>query len=181
MRMDKLTHSLQGALADAQSLALGKDHNQIDSAHLLQALLNQQGGSARPLLQNAGANLDALQQALRGLIDGLPTVSDVTGEVHVSPDLSRVLNLSDRRAQQNGDAYISSETVLQALLEAGDVEEGLKAAAAIGDDRLQRQAQGYVVPEAFTHGTSEQRVRWLRQGLTTGDIRKCDTFAAKKL
>jgi predicted metalloprotease len=69
----------------------------------------------------------------------------------------------------------------QALLEPGDVEEGLKAAAAIGDDRLQRQAQGYVVPEAFTHGTSEQRVRWLRQGLTTGDIRKCDTFAAKKL
>ncbi|WP_454765316.1 KPN_02809 family neutral zinc metallopeptidase [Cupriavidus campinensis] len=69
----------------------------------------------------------------------------------------------------------------QALLEAGDVEEGLKAAAAIGDDRLQRQAQGYVVPEAFTHGTSEQRVRWLRQGLTTGDIRKCDTFAAKQL
>ncbi|MNR30141.1 putative neutral zinc metallopeptidase [compost metagenome] len=69
----------------------------------------------------------------------------------------------------------------QALLEAGDVEEGLKAAAAIGDDRLQRQAQGYVVPEAFTHGTSEQRVRWLRQGLTTGDISKCDTFAAKKL
>lgn len=127
MRMDKLTHSLQGALADAQSLALGKDHNQIDSAHLLQALLNQQGGSARPLLQNAGANLDALQQALRGLIDGLPTVSDVTGEVHVSPDLSRVLNLSDRRAQQNGDAYISSETVLQALLEAGGaVAQALK-------------------------------------------------------
>lgn len=69
----------------------------------------------------------------------------------------------------------------QQLLEPGDVEEGLKAAAAIGDDRLQRQAQGYVVPEAFTHGTSDQRVRWLRQGLSTGDIRKCDTFAAKQL
>jgi len=68
----------------------------------------------------------------------------------------------------------------QQLLEPGDIEEGLKAAAAIGDDRLQRQAQGYVVPEAFTHGTSEQRVRWLRQGLTTGDIRKCDTFAARQ-
>jgi len=69
----------------------------------------------------------------------------------------------------------------QQLLEPGDVEEGLKTAAAIGDDQLQRQAQGYVVPEAFTHGTSEQRVRWLRQGLTTGDIRKCDTFAARQL
>ncbi len=75
----------------------------------------------------------------------------------------------------------SAQRANQQLLEPGDIEEGLKAAAAIGDDRLQRQAQGYVVPEAFTHGTSEQRVRWLRQGLTTGDIRKCDTFAARQL
>lgn len=69
----------------------------------------------------------------------------------------------------------------QQLLEPGDVEEGLKAAAAIGDDRLQRQAQGYVVPEGFTHGTSEQRVRWLRKGLTGGNLRECDTFAARQL
>jgi predicted metalloprotease len=62
-------------------------------------------------------------------------------------------------------------------LEAGDVEEGLRAAAAIGDDRLQRQSQGYVVPESFTHGSSEQRQRWLRRGLQTGDIRQCDTFS----
>jgi predicted metalloprotease len=69
----------------------------------------------------------------------------------------------------------------QQLLEPGDIEEGLKAAAAIGDDRLQRQSQGYVVPEAFTHGSSEQRVRWLRRGLESGDIGKCDAFAAKQL
>lgn len=75
----------------------------------------------------------------------------------------------------------TAERMNQQLLEPGDIEEGLKAAAAIGDDRLQKQAQGYVVPEAFTHGTSEQRTRWLRQGLTTGDIRKCDTFAARQL
>ena len=75
----------------------------------------------------------------------------------------------------------TAERLNQQLLEPGDIEEGLKAAAAIGDDRLQKQAQGYVVPEAFTHGTSEQRTRWLRQGLTSGDIRKCDTFAAKQL
>ncbi|WP_035884388.1 KPN_02809 family neutral zinc metallopeptidase [Cupriavidus metallidurans] len=75
----------------------------------------------------------------------------------------------------------NAQKLNQQLLEPGDIEQGLKAAAAIGDDRLQRQAQGYVVPEAFTHGTSEQRVRWLRQGLTTGDIRKCDTFAARQL
>ena len=79
MRMDKLTHPLQNALADAQSLALGRDHSQIDSAHLLQALVNQQGGSVRPLLQRAGANLDALQQSLRKLIDALPVLSNATG------------------------------------------------------------------------------------------------------
>ncbi len=64
------------------------------------------------------------------------------------------------------------------LLEKGDVEEALNAAAAIGDDRLQRQAQGYVVPDAFTHGSSEQRVRWFRQGLASGDPDSCNTFAA---
>jgi predicted metalloprotease len=63
------------------------------------------------------------------------------------------------------------------ILESGDVEEGLRAAAAIGDDRLQRQAQGYVVPDSFTHGTSEQRVRWFRLGLETGDLRRGDTFS----
>ncbi|MEM1190587.1 MAG: ATP-dependent chaperone ClpB [Pseudomonadota bacterium] len=119
MRMDKLTNPLQNALADAQSIALGMDHNQIASAHLLQALLNQQGGVARPLLQRAGANLDLLQQSLRGAINELPVVREVTGELHVSSDLGKVLNLSDRRAQQAGDSFISSETVLQAFLEAG--------------------------------------------------------------
>ena len=63
-------------------------------------------------------------------------------------------------------------------LEPGDAEEGLRAAAAIGDDRLQKRSQGYVVPESFTHGTSEQRQRWLMRGLQTGDIRQCDTFTA---
>jgi predicted metalloprotease len=67
------------------------------------------------------------------------------------------------------------------LLEAGDVEEGLRAASAIGDDRLQKQAQGYVVPDAFTHGSSEQRVRWFRRGLEAGTPEACDTFAAQEL
>ena len=67
------------------------------------------------------------------------------------------------------------------LLEEGDLEEGLTAAAAIGDDRLQRRSQGYVVPDAFTHGSSEQRVRWFRQGLTSGDPNACNTFEAGRL
>jgi predicted metalloprotease len=67
------------------------------------------------------------------------------------------------------------------ILEAGDVEEALQAAAAIGDDRLQARTQGHVVPESFTHGTSEQRVRWFRRGLQTGDVEQCDTFGATRL
>jgi hypothetical protein len=67
------------------------------------------------------------------------------------------------------------------IIEAGDIEEGLRAASAIGDDRLQQQSQGYVVPDSFTHGTSEQRVRWFRRGYESGDIRQGDTFAARSL
>jgi hypothetical protein len=67
------------------------------------------------------------------------------------------------------------------ILERGDIEEGLNAAAAVGDDRLQRRAQGYVVPESFTHGTSAQRVRWFRRGLETGDVRQCDTLSGNAL
>jgi len=67
------------------------------------------------------------------------------------------------------------------VIEAGDVQEALKAASAIGDDTLQKQAQGYVVPDAFTHGSAEQRIRWFSTGLKTGDIKACDTFAAKTL
>jgi len=67
------------------------------------------------------------------------------------------------------------------MLEAGDVEEALNAASAIGDDRLQRRTQGAAVPESFTHGTSAQRVRWFRKGLDTGDPAGCDTFSAQTL
>jgi predicted metalloprotease len=67
------------------------------------------------------------------------------------------------------------------ILEAGDIDEGLRAAAAIGDDRLQKQARGYVTPDSFTHGSSEQRVRWFRRGLDEGKLSVCDTFSAKRL
>ena len=70
---------------------------------------------------------------------------------------------------------------LRGLLEAGDVEEGLNAASAIGDDRLQRQSRGRVVPDSFTHGSSEQRVRWFKRGLQSGEVASCDTFASKAL
>ena len=72
-------------------------------------------------------------------------------------------------------------TEQQDLLESGDLEEALTAASAVGDDNIQKQSQGYVVPESFTHGTSEQRKRWFYKGFTSGDIRQGDTFGARNL
>jgi hypothetical protein len=77
--------------------------------------------------------------------------------------------------------WASLNNKVKSRLEPGDIEEGLAAASAIGDDTLQRQAQGRVVPESFTHGTSAQRVRWFRKGLDTGQTQACDTFNASNL
>lgn len=88
------------------------------------------------------------------------------------------------RLELQADCYAGvwgNQAARKDLLEAGDVEEALGAATAIGDDRLQKQTQGYVVPDSFTHGSSEQRTRWFRRGLETGDLRQCDTFSARSL
>ncbi len=128
MRMDKLTNQLQQALADAQSLALGRDHNFIEPVHLLSALLEQKGGSTRPLLQKAGANLAGLVTGVKSAVEALPTVSGTGGEVHLSNDLGKILNVADKLAQQGGDTYISSELVLLAMLQsktsAGELLKG---------------------------------------------------------
>ena len=128
MRMDKLTNQLQLALADAQSLALGRDHNFIEPVHLLSALLDQKGGSTRPLLQKAGANLAGLVTGVKSAVEALPTVSGTAGEVHLSNDLGKILNVADKLAQQGGDTYISSELVLLAMLQsktsAGELLKG---------------------------------------------------------
>ena len=118
MRMDKLTNSLQAAIADAQSIAVGRDHSVIEPVHLIRALLDQRSGSARPILQKAGCNLVTLNSAINGAIDRLPTIANATGDVHMSSDLARLLNTSDKLAQQRKDAYISSDVVLLAALEA---------------------------------------------------------------
>src|SRR4029453_7501599 len=117
MRQDKLTSKFQIALADAQSLALGRDHQFIEPVHLMQALLDQEGGSIRPLLDKAGANVSALRSQLGQGLDRLPSVEGTGGEVHVSNDLSRLLNLTDKLAHKRGDQYISSELFLLAALD----------------------------------------------------------------
>jgi ATP-dependent Clp protease ATP-binding subunit ClpB len=117
MRQDKLTTKLQEALADAQSLAVGNDNQYIEPAHLLSALLNQDDGGARSLLQRAGVNVGALSTALRGLLERLPKVSGTGGDVQVGRELVQLLNLADRESQKRGDQFLSSEMVLLALTE----------------------------------------------------------------
>ncbi len=119
MRMDKLTNPLQMALADAQSLAVGRDHNFIEPVHLLLALLQQQGGVARPLLAKAGVNVAGLETAAEQALEALPRVTGGAGDIHLGNDSGRVLNQADKLSQQRGDAYISSELVLLAMLGAG--------------------------------------------------------------
>ena len=131
MRMDKLTSKFQQALADAQSLAVGRDHNVIEPAHVLIALLDQQGGSTRPLLSQAGVNVTALRSKLGEVFDKLPQVKGNEGNLTIGNDLNRLLMLTDKLAQQRGDAFIASELfVLAALEDKGEVGKALKAAGA---------------------------------------------------
>ena len=117
MRMDKLTSRFQQALADAQSLALGRDHQFIEPAHVLLAMLDSSGGGVRPLLLKAGADVNKLRSGLLALLDGLPKVEGAPGEVHVSNDLNRILNVTDKLAQQRGDQFIASELFVLAGFE----------------------------------------------------------------
>src|SRR5687768_13364051 len=131
MRMDKLTSRFQQALGDAQSLAVGRDHNLIEPAHLLVALLDQPGGGTRPLLAQAGVNVPLLRERLGEALETLPKVSGQAGNVSVSNDLSRLLNVTDKLAQQKGDAFIASELFLLAALDdGGEAGRALKAAGA---------------------------------------------------
>ena len=131
MRMDKLTSRFQQALADAQSLAVGRDHNMIEPAHLMAALLAQQGGGTAPLLTQAGVNVPVLRQRVNEALDHLPRVSGQEGGVNASNDLGRLLNITDKLAQQRGDAFIASELfVLAALEDRGELGQALKAAGA---------------------------------------------------
>jgi ATP-dependent Clp protease ATP-binding subunit ClpB len=128
MRMDKLTTKFQQALADAQSLAVGRDHQYIEPVHLMAALLDQQGGTARPLLEKAGAQVPKLRSDLAGALDRIAKVEGAGGEVLLGNDLNKLLNVTDKLAQQRGDQFISSELfVLAACDDKGELGRLLKA------------------------------------------------------
>ena len=122
MRIDKLTSKLQSALADAQSMSLGGDNNFIEPSHLLLTLVDQKGGSVRPLLSQTGFDITDLRSKLQTLVDDLPKLQNSTGEISVSSDLAKLLNQADKISQQKGDSFVSSETILLvAMRDAGAV------------------------------------------------------------
>ncbi len=124
MRLDKLTSKFQLALADAQSLAVGQDHQFIEPVHLMVALLDQQGGGVRGLLTKAGVKVNLLRSQLGDAIDRLPKVEGTDGDVHMGSDLTKLFNVTDKLAQQREDQYISSELF---VLAAVDAKSPLKA------------------------------------------------------
>jgi ATP-dependent Clp protease ATP-binding subunit ClpB len=128
MRSDKLTTKFQTALADAQSLAVGRDHQFIEPTHVMVALLDQQGSGVRHLLAQANVNVNGLRSQLGVALDELPRVQGTGGDVQISNELGRVMNLMDKLAQKRNDEYISSELFVLAALEAkGRVADLLKA------------------------------------------------------
>jgi len=133
MRMDKLTTKFQMALADAQSLAVGRDHQFIEPQHLMAALLDQEGGTVRPLLSRSGVQVDWLRSQIGEQLDRLPQVEGgAAGEVHLSSDLGRLLNVTDKLTQKRGDQYITSELfILAALQDKGALGSTLGEAGAV--------------------------------------------------
>jgi len=117
MRMDRLTSKFQMALADAQSMAVGRDHQFIEPAHLMTALLDQEGGSVRHLLLQVDVNVNQLRSGLGDILDRLSSVEGAAGDLHISNDLGRLLNQTDKLSQKRKDSYISSEMYVLAAVE----------------------------------------------------------------
>ena len=125
--MQAFTSRFQEALQTAQSIAVGKDSNYIEPAHVFLALLRQEGGAATSILRQAGADVGTLRAQIEQIVNDLPRVANATGQINISPDTSRLLNLCDKYAQQNGDKYISSELFLLAACEdSGALGKALK-------------------------------------------------------
>ncbi len=131
MKMDQLTSKFQDALAEAQSLAIGRDHQFIEPVHVLVAMLDQRGGSVRPLLMKAGINVNVLRSQLAEQLEKLPQVEGAEGDLHISNALGKLFNIADKLAQKRGDQFISSELFILAVLQdKGALSDALKSAGA---------------------------------------------------
>jgi len=156
MRIDRLTSKLQVALSDAQSIALGRDHNFIEPAHLLQALMDQKGSSINPLLQRAGANISQMKQAVATYLDTLPQIQDHDGDVHMSNDLGRVMNLADKLAQKRQDQYIASEMVLLAMTQDRSRIASILQEAGVTGEKLEKAIEDIRGGEAVNTQEAEE-------------------------
>ena len=156
MRMDRMTSRLQAALADAQSLAVGKDHNYVQPVHLLTVLLQDKASGVRQLLAQAGGRVDDLEDALATELERQPTIKQPTGDVGLGPELVRLLNLADRHAQKLGDKFISTEVVLLAACEdTGAVGRALREAA-VKRETLEKAIAGIRQGEAVQDQNAEE-------------------------
>ncbi len=157
MRMDKLTSKFQEALSDAQSLALGKDHQFIEPVHVMSALLNQQGGTIRPLLVQTGVDVNSLQKEIQQELDRQPVVEGTGGDVQISNDLSKILNLTDKLAQKRNDSYISSELFLLAALEASGFLQSLFKRLNLTKEKLEQAIESIRGGEAVNDPNAEEQ------------------------
>lgn len=156
MRLDRLTSKFQVAISDAQSLALGKDHQFIEPLHIMLALLDQQGSSIRPLLTLVGCNVDSLRTKISQELDRLPKVSGVDGDIQISPQLGRVLNMCDKVSQQRQDQFISSEIfVLAALDDRGSLGDILRQNG-VTKDKLEKAIEKIRGGEKVTDAGAEE-------------------------
>lgn len=175
MRTDKLTHSLQAALGDAQSLAVGRDHPFIEPQHVLKAMVDPSGSAARSLLRAAGARLDQLETLLSAALDRLPTVSG-SEDVHVSQETQRLLNRADKLSQQAGDSYISTDSVLLAMLDSRPVE-ALITEAGVTSETLKAAVEAARGGESVNSAESEET----RQALEKYTVDLTERAAAGRL
>src|SRR2546426_3276027 len=177
MRFEKLTTKLQEALAEAQSNALGRDHQYIEPQHLLAALLNQEDGGVAGLISKAGGNPNALKKALSDSIARLPKVEGTPGEVMVSRDLAQLLNVADKEAQKRGDQYIASELfLLAAAADKGETGRLLKSAG-VTRQSLEKAIEEARGGEAIPSGSDEGQ----RQALAKSPLALTDRPRQGKL
>ncbi|MCF7964244.1 MAG: ATP-dependent chaperone ClpB [Methylobacter tundripaludum] len=163
MRMDKLTSMFQSALADAQSMALGKDHQFIEPIHVMLALLDQHGGSIRPLLTHMGINTQLLRTDLLRELDRLATVSGSGGDVQISNELSRLLNLTDKLAQKRNDKFISSELFLLAVFEEKSLLQDMLKKAGVTKQAVERAIDAMRGGQAVDDPNAEEQRQALQK------------------
>ena len=163
MRVDKFTSKFQQALSDAQSLAVGRNHNVIEPVHLLSALLDQQGGNSAPLLRQAGINLPLLKQKVAESLEALPKVSGQDGQVSIGNALSRLLNVTDKLAQQAGDQFIASEWFLLAACEDSDSIGKLLKTAGAEKNKLEQAIMTLRGGEAVNDANAEDNRQALQK------------------